>query len=330
MNMLKKTSIIIVTYNHINYIGNCLNSLLDERLEIIVVDNKSNDGTPEYIENNFPKVKLIRNKVNSGYGAGNNLGVKNSSRDYLVILNPDTKIEKYTIKNLLNPLENDRNLVIIPKILYYDGRKINTCGNKLHFTGMAFTRGNGEKPNSRNKSRFVNGLSGACFAISKDNYLKLDGFDESIFLYMEDTELSWRIHSKGLKIIYVPESVVYHDYSFNVNSEKIYYVEKGRYMILRKYFTIREYFLFLPSLIMTEVLTWGYAIIGGPKSVYSKFRALYDGFSIPLNNVTIDHKILLTQMNHKIPKLNFKFTNIYNIFRMLANFVYILNLKLIR
>ena len=96
--MLKKTSIIIVTYNHINYIGNCLNSLLDERLEIIVVDNKSNDGTPEYIENNFPKVKLKKNKVNSGYGAGNNLGVKNSSRDYLVILNQIPKLKNILLK----------------------------------------------------------------------------------------------------------------------------------------------------------------------------------------------------------------------------------------
>ena len=128
---------------------------------------------------------------------------------------------------------------------------------------------------------------------------------------------------RRFKIIYVPESVVYHDYSFNVNSEK-YICGKRSLYDFRKCSLLGNIF-FLPSLIMTEVLTWGYALAG--KSVYSKFRALYDGFSIPLNNVTIDHKILLTQMNHKIPKLNFKFTNIYNMFRMLANFVYILNLK---
>lgn len=330
MDTLKDTSVIIVTHNHVNFMENCLNSLLNDKLEIIVVDNKSTDGTPEYIENNFPQVKLIRNRVNSGYGAGNNLGAKNSSRDYLVILNPDTKIEQDTIKNLLKPLKNDSNLVIIPKVLYYNGERINTCGNKLHFTGMAFTRGNGEKPDSRSKSRFVNGLSGVCFAISKENYFKLGGFDENIFLYMEDTELSWRICSKGLKIIYVPDSVVFHDYNFNINSEKLYHVEKGRYIILRKYFTIREYLLFLPSLVVTEVLTWGYAILNGINGVHSKFKAIYDGFSMSLDVVETDRHKLLSQLNTKIPELNFKFKGIYIVSRKIANFIYVLNRKLVR
>ncbi|BDZ71681.1 GT2 family glycosyltransferase [Methanobacterium petrolearium] len=145
----------------------------------------------------------------------------------MVILNPDTKLKHDSIDNLLKPLAENPNIITIPKILVYNGEKINTCGNKQHFTGMAFTRGVGEKPDAWNDSMFVNGLSGACFAISRKNFLELGCFDENIFLYMEDSELSWRINAKGLKILYVPESVVYHDYEFEMLPVKRYYVEKG-------------------------------------------------------------------------------------------------------
>lgn len=330
MNLSKDTSVIIVTYNHINYIKNCLESLLDNHLEIIVVDNKSSDGTPEFIEKNFPHVKVIRNSFNRGYGAGNNLGVTKSNRNYIVIINPDTKVEPNSVNNLLNPIKNDIDIITIPKVLLYDGKRINTCGNKLHFTGMAFTRGEGEKPESRNISCRVNGLSGVCFAITKENYLKLGGFDENIFLYMEDSEISWRIIAEGLKIIYVPESIVYHDYDFKVTAEKIYHVEKGRYIILRKYLSNRELFILIPSLMMTELLTWGYAFLNGPKGIMFKLNAIIDGVSVKFEKIECDKKLLLSQMNTNIPPLNFRFNHLFMGFRKLANFIYRNNRKFLK
>jgi len=330
MNPLKETSVVIVAYNHIDYIEKCLKSLFYVELEIIVVDNNSNDGTPEFIEKNFPNVKLIRNSVNLGYGAGNNLGVNNSSRNYIVILNPDTKLEPYSINNLLKPIKNNKNLVTIPKVLLYDGERINTCGNKLHYTGMAFTRGEGEKPENRNESRIVNGLSGVCFAISKNNYHKLGGFDENIFLYMEDSEISWKINALGLKIMYVPESIVYHDYDFKVSAEKLYHVEKGRYIILRKYLSRKEYFILLPSLITTEILTWGYAFLNGPKGALFKLKAIHDSSNVNFEKIECNRKLLLQQMNTNIPPLDFKFNNLFMVFRKLANLIYRTNRKLLK
>ena len=244
MKPIEKTSVIIVTFNHRKYIENCLKSLLlNKPLEIIVVDNKSTDGTPEYIEENFPQVKLIRNNENLGYGAANNIGVQKAQGKYMVILNPDTKVEPHSLELLINPLESKENLVTIPKVLFYDGQSINTCGNIIHFTGLAFTRGIGENPGNWNTSQFVNGLSGVCFAITKENYVKLGGFDENIFHYMEDSEFSWRLNAYGFKILYIPECVIYHSYDFKYPQRKYINVEKGRYIILRKYLSLREYIL---------------------------------------------------------------------------------------
>lgn len=327
--MTRSATVIIVTHNHRDYIEECLNSIYkNELLEIIVIDNKSTDKTPEFIEKHFPDVKLIRNE-NTGYGAGNNLGAQISTKEYLVILNPDTKVKTDFVDNLLKPLVDTPNLITIPKVLVYNGKMINTCGNKQHFTGMAFTRGARENPEGRNTSRYVNGISGVCFAVSKKTYMELGGFDENIFLYMEDSELSWRINAAGYKILYVPEAVIYHDYDFKVTPNKIYYVEKGRYIILRKYLTSKEYILLVPSLIMTEILTWGYAVLNGPKGMHAKISGFYEGITMDVEKIESDRETLLANMNTRIPELEFNFNIMFNIFRRIANFTYKKNRRLL-
>lgn len=78
MDVLKETTVIIVTYNHQDFIENCLNSVLNEgSMEVVVVDNNSDDDTVQIIQNNFPQVKLILNPNNGGYSVGLNIGVKN-------------------------------------------------------------------------------------------------------------------------------------------------------------------------------------------------------------------------------------------------------------
>lgn len=252
-----------------------------------------------------------------------------ATTDYLIILNPDTFVGADSIDNLLKPLTENKDIITTPKVLTYNGEMINTCGNNQHFTGMAFTKGAGERPGDRDDARYINGLSGACFAISKKNYLELGGFDENIFLYMEDSELSWRINSNGLKIFYVPDALVFHDYDFKVTPEKIYFVEKGRYIILRKYLTWREHILLFPSFIMTEILTWGYAILNGPRGIYAKLKGVYEGTTIKVDKVESDRKTLLTKTDTIIPELDFNFNKIFRVFRKIANFTYKNNRRLL-
>lgn len=120
-----------------------------------------------------------------------------------------------------------------PKVLLYDGSRINSCGLIVHFTGLGFTRGFKDNPAVFDAPEYLNGVFGCCFAMRKREFIELGGFDESILVYGEDTEFSWRIMVNGFKILFVPNSVVKHDYVLEVPPRKIYHLEKARYIILK-------------------------------------------------------------------------------------------------
>jgi GT2 family glycosyltransferase len=255
--MLGTASILIVTYNHKNYLKACIESIQNQDYphEIILIDNCSTDGTVEYVKENFPFVKVVESKKNLGYGAGNNVGVKYAKGEYVVILNPDTIVEKNWLKELIKPLEKGERLFTTPKILLFDGFAISGCGLVAHYTGLTFARGYLAKPCEFKKLEYVSCFSGACFAIRKKDFEELGGFDEKFFLYNDDSDLSWRAHLKGFKILYVPLSLIKHDAILKVLPEKMYYLEKGRYMIIRKYYSWKDFLLLLPSLMIVEALT---------------------------------------------------------------------------
>jgi len=330
MNLSDNVSIIIVTYNHIKFINECLNSLTKKKsFEIIVVDNKSTDGTPEFIGKKFPNVTLIRNSENYGYGIGNNIGVNSANMDFIVILNPDTKVTEDAIDALVKPLENQENIITTPKILLYDGSKINTCGNIEHFTGLTFTRGLGVGSELFDNEEFINGLSGACFAIKKKDYIKLKGFDKNFLVYMEDAELSWKSNLYGFNILYVPKSVIFHEYQLKVSPEKIFHLERGRYVILRKYFDWKTLLIISPSLLMTELLTWGYSVLNGLSGLKYKYKAIREGLTFKVEKNHINNNELLNKLEWEIPmnQLNYNFIDVF--IKKIANFVYNLNYHII-
>jgi hypothetical protein len=235
--------------------------------------------------------------------------------------------------SLITPLLENTSVIVVTYNNKYQMEKLfkfNLCGNIEHFTGLAFTRNLEGHPDSFNRCRPVNGLSGVCFAVKSGSYRKLGGFDENFFLYMEDVEFSWRILSRGLKILYVPTAVVCHDYKLDVNPEKIYYLETGRYMILRKYMSWKEYLILAPSLIMSEVLTWGYSIlIGGVKF---KLKAVKDGLTVDVEKEESSNleksSNLLKSLDWEIPEEQLHYSFIDTAVKRFANFVYWLNYKI--
>lgn len=326
---IEDCSLIIVTHNHRQHIERCLSSIYEMSPEIIIVDNNSTDGTVEFIKQKYPEIKVIENHENLGYGTSVNIGVNYSDKKYLVISNPDIWVEDNFVLELVKPLLDDKDLITTPKTLTYDGSQINTCGNILHFTGLTFTRGLGAEKEDFNQASFVPGLSGVCFAICRDLFLEIGGFDESIFLYMEDAELSWNINSRGLKILYVPSSIVYHDYVFKVPAEKIYHLELGRYTILNSYFTWKEYLLFLPSLMVAEMLTWGYSLLRSYSGVKFKTRALKDGLRGDVKKKDFDTGNLIQRFEWSIPEGQIQYKVFDKFIRRIGNFIFFINYKTI-
>jgi hypothetical protein len=268
-------------------------------------------------------------KTNLGYGSCNNLGVKYALGAYLVILNPDTIVKKGWLEELITPIKVQDKIITTPKILTYDGTFINTCGNINHFTGLTFTRGLGKGPELYSEQEFVSGFSGCCFAMRTENFLELGGFDENFFLYNEDSELSWRSHFKSYRILFVPSSVIYHDYMLKVSPKKLYYLESGRYMMLRKYASYQDIIFFLPSLVVAEILTFGYSARLGLEGIKYKLKAVVNGFSVQIDGPRGDKSFPYESLESVIPIDQLSYNSIDKLVKIAANFIFVINLKVV-
>ncbi|MBM2827406.1 MAG: putative glycosyltransferase, partial [Dehalococcoidia bacterium] len=278
MASFPKVSVVIVCTNELKEIKECIPPLLEQsysNYEVLLMDNGSTDGSPEYVEANFGGVKVIRNRANLGYAGANNRGFQYASGEYIAVLNPDTVVERDWLKELVKAMEENPSVgLATSKICHLkDKSRINTCGNDVHFTGLAFCRGLDLPRGSFSVQEYVPAISGCAFVIRKSVLERVGGFDESFFMYLEDTDLSLRARLAGFDCLYVPSSVVYHDYDFNPSQRKFYHLERNRLLLLLRNYRWRTLALMLPALIITDLLTWGYALISGGRFLSGKARA---------------------------------------------------------
>jgi len=273
-------SVIILSYNSREDLEECIPSLLFQtysNFEIIIVDNASTDGSEEFIRVNYPEIKVVQTGKNLGYPAGNNAGFEVAEGEYIVVVNPDTVADPKWLAELIKPLEKDPTITATTSkiLIYYHKDRINTCSNTNHHTGLTFCRGLNKSVDEFNSLQAVSSVSGCSFAIRRDVLNYINGFDPDFFLYQEDADLSWRIRFSGGKIVYVPESVIYHKFKLSIAPWKEFYLERNRYLILLKNFDLKTLLLLLPSLAVTEIVTMGHAVLNGPKYIKSKLLAYF-------------------------------------------------------
>lgn len=275
-----RASIIIVNFNGLSYLSNCLHSVhatCGDDVEIIVVDNNSTDGSVEQLVRDFPDLWLIRGAENIGFGAANNLGAKQASGEFLVFLNPDTVVTPGWLDPLLDVFESDPEVGIAnPKILLQrKPDRINTCGNNVHISGITLCNGLYRDKHEMSSPMEISAATGCVLVMRRDLFWELGGYDDDFFLYMEDADLSWRTRLYGYRCSYVPDSVVYHDYALRFGPEKTYYQERNRYQMLLKNLRWRTLLLLVPVLLLAELVTWGFVLIREKRHLMHKPRALY-------------------------------------------------------
>jgi len=229
-------SVIIVTYNSQDFIGECLKSV--ERAiekaksrdwglgtgdlfgaEMIVVDNASIDGTVEIVRQ-FENVRLIRNAQNLGFAAGVNCGAKVAQGDWLLLLNPDCIVDENALSTLTDFVRNcgDEVAIVGLQLLNPDGT-LQPSGRRFPkvwefilallgfsrwmearwFAGRDFT-----------KVQEVDEVSGAALAVSRKAFEQVGGMDEGFFLFFEELDLCRRAKAKGFKVVYLPDAKVKH------------------------------------------------------------------------------------------------------------------------
>jgi GT2 family glycosyltransferase len=309
-------SVIIVSYNNRNDLAECLPSLISQSYankELIIVDNASVDGTVAFVREQFPDVILVESKSNLGYAEGNNLGFRHSHGDYLVIVNPDTVAQRDWLKELVRPLENDPDISLTSsKILLYDRRdNINTCANITHYSGLDFCNGFRDPAARFENDEEVGAVSGCSFAIRRSVFERLNGFDPDFFMYMEDIDISWRARLAGHKILLAPSSIIYHKFSMKVHPRKMFFLERNRYLLIAKNLRLKTLLLSLPALLITEIMTMGYAVTRGLPFIFYKlkaywwlatnFRNVLDKRQGAQKSITITEKDFFRMIDWRIP-----------------------------
>ncbi len=305
--MSKLASIILLSYNSRKDLAECIPSLIIQTYtnhEIIVVDNASTDKTPEFIKANYPDIKLIETGSNLGYPAGNNVGARHAKGEYIIILNPDTIVDSDWLSQLIKPFEEYPDIALTTSkiLMYHQQDTINTCANHSHFTGIDFCKGLYEHTLYFSKPEEVGAVSGCSFAIRREIFEELGGFDPDFFLYLEDIDLSWRARLAGYKIMFVPLSIVYHKFRLSVSPLKEFHLERNRYLMLMKNCSLKMMILISPALLVTEIVTLGYAVLHGMPYIHNKLCAYWWVLMNPDKIITNRRKV---QKNRKISDKEF-------------------------
>lgn len=275
MSMPPLCTVIVVAYNHANDLPNCLEGILAQEgptFEIIVVDNASQDATLEVVRRYADQVTAVRLSENQGFAVGNNAGAGRAQGEILIFLNPDTAPQPGWLANLVAPLLEDESIGMTTSqvVLAESPHLVNTCGNDITWTGLTVCRGMRQPVDLWQEAGEVGAVSGAACAIRRTLFEAVGGFDESFFLYYEDTDLSLRVRLMGYCIWYMPSSVVLHRYAFRFSPLKAYYQERNRWLALLKTLRASTILLLLPGLLLGELMAWIYAALSGPSHLAAK------------------------------------------------------------
>lgn len=228
-----KLSIVIVSYNTKNILLDCINSInqsdIDKSiLEIIIVDNGSNDGTLELIQElkKNIKIKLIKNERNIGFGAANNKGIRQALGEYILLLNSDILLEKDTLSKQLRFAQENPIYVASTCKLILSNNKIDPACHRGFPTVWAsltyFSKLEKLLPKTKLFGQYhqgwknleavheVDAISGAFFWIKKEILQQVGLFDEGFFMYGEDLDLCLRLRQKKYKIAFYPQNTALH------------------------------------------------------------------------------------------------------------------------
>lgn len=227
--MVKGISVVIPNYNGVHLFPHTLPTVeqalqnIEKPSEIIVVDDCSTDISVEYLQKNYPNIKLIVNKQNSGFSITSNNGVKAASYDKVLLLNSDVKLTPAYFKNQFKYFNSPDTFGVMGRIIGWDDDKIQDGAKLPTYHGTKIkTSGNYllEDENAMQEGLYSMYLSGANAFFDKEKFLRLKGFNELFSpFYVEDVELSIRAWRLGFKCYYDYNSVCQHQVSTSIKSK---------------------------------------------------------------------------------------------------------------
>ena len=219
---MKKIAVVVLNWNGVKLLEQFLPSVISYSSEatIYVADNASTDNSIQFIKDNYPTIKIIKNDGNYGFANGYNIALQEVEEEYYCLLNSDVEVTEKWLTPILSLFESEKDVAIIqPKILDFKNKEYfeyaGAAGGFIDKYGYPFCRGRIfetiEKDNHQyDDEKDIFWVSGACFFIRKDIYRKLNGFDGDFFAHQEEIDLCWRAFNLGYKAKYTSQSIVYH------------------------------------------------------------------------------------------------------------------------
>jgi GT2 family glycosyltransferase len=216
-------SVIVLAWNGMGYLEACLDSVLSQtygNFEVIVVDNGSSDGSPDFVSQNYPQVKLIRNERNLGFAAGNNVGLRVATGDIMVLLNQDTRVQSGWLAALIDTFSDPEIGLVGCKLLYPNGT-IQHAGGFLHIPRLESGHiGRHQHDDGQfDQVREPEFVTAAALGISRTALATVGPLDEEFSpAYYEDIDWCYRIRGEGFRVLYQPQAVAIHHESTSTES----------------------------------------------------------------------------------------------------------------
>lgn len=215
-------------------------------VEVIIADNHSTDGSDKWIASEYPACNIVRMDQNYGYCGGNNRAAKSATGDILIFLNNDVEVSENWLQPLDELFRDPAVQIAQPKLLSvtrpHEFEYAGASGGFIDRLGYPFCRGRlmnhlEADIGQYDDAREVFWASGAAFAIRKDTFFEMGGFDESFEFHMEEIDLCWRVHHEGGLVMAEPKSIVWHYGGGSLpaqNPRKIYYNFRNSLYMLTK------------------------------------------------------------------------------------------------
>ena len=219
-----KVAIVILNWNGVKLLRQFLPSVIafsrNDFTEIIVADNGSTDDSLEMLRSDFPEVKILDLKKNYGFARGYNEALKHLDADYFVILNSDVEVTPGWLESPIYLMEANPEIAAVqPKVLSYQVKThfeyAGAAGGFIDRFGYPFCRGRIFNEVEADSGQYDNitdifWATGACMFVRASLFHQVGGFDADFWAHMEEIDLCWRLRNQGYRIVFTPESTVYH------------------------------------------------------------------------------------------------------------------------
>ena len=276
-----KTTVVIPNYNGINYIEDCMESLLksDVPLGIIVVDNKSGDGSRELLAEKYgdlQQVELIFLEENTGFCHAVNVGIQAAKTEYVFLLNNDTVVEEDCVSELEKQMLRSQDIFSVGSkmINMRNPDKIDDAGDLYCALGWAFARGKDKERNAFDKEDRIFAACAGAALYRRSIFDAIGLFDEAHFAYLEDIDIGYRANIHGYHNVFAPKAIVYHAGSAvsgsRHNEFKVDLSARNSIYLIYKNMPFLQILLNLPFLLAGYLIKWFFFALKGLGGVYRK------------------------------------------------------------